>query len=255
MAQRGAALRGGQQLMSGCFSFHCSHCGCYNWLHLWNHTMRCYISVTEEETQRNDLQGKINDFNTPRLNNRAKAWQIGLRDWSSCSSLSDRLKFAARLCGERLSKSFPFIKMHQQNKRVALTCMQQPHTHTPQYLTSLYGCQLLGIVPPLRTTMIPWHKGSCARLSPSHPISSSDSPLPSSPLPPFGIFLVQWPPFTTITQISWAGIILSIALHRFGGGGGVCGRISFLPLWQRYLTAFYISPALPSLHSTVRQRN
>lgn len=28
------------------FSIHCSHCGCYNWLHLWNHTMRCYSSVT-----------------------------------------------------------------------------------------------------------------------------------------------------------------------------------------------------------------
>lgn len=156
------------------------------------------------------------------------------------------MKCADRLCGERLSKSLPFIKMHQQNKRVALTCMQQPHAHPPQDLTSLYGCQLHGIVPPPRTTMIPWHKGSCASLSLS--VSSylfHDSPLPSSPLPPFGIFLVQWPPFTTITQISWAGIILSIALHRLEGGGVCVAEFPFClcdsAIWQRF-TSPLLSP-------------
>lgn len=48
------------------FSIRCSHCGCYNWLHLWNH-MRCCISVTWEKVQKNPLHGKINDFNRHRL--------------------------------------------------------------------------------------------------------------------------------------------------------------------------------------------
>lgn len=82
----------------------------------------------------------------------------------------------------------------------------------------------------LRTTSILWHKNS-ARPSASYPLSFIESTLPSSPsLPPFGIFLVQWPPFTTITQISWAGVILSIAprcLEEEAGGGFCVAEFPF----------------------------
>lgn len=107
------------------FSIHRSHCGCYNWLHLWNHTMRCYISVTEEGAQKNDLQGKINDFNTRRLNNRPKAWQIGLQDWSLWPSLSDDLNLQKR----------------RQNLYFFLRCISKPtgwFWHTSTSLTLIH---------------------------------------------------------------------------------------------------------------------
>lgn len=50
-------------------------------------------------------------------------------------------------------------------------------------------------------------------------------------LPPLGIFLVQWPPFTTVTQISWAGVI---PLHRSVPlGEGEKKK----KMWQNFLSA------------------
>lgn len=69
-AQR--ATEGWATINEWLFSIHCSHCGCYNWLHLWNH-MRCYISVTWEKVQKNPLHGKINDFNRHRFKKKKKA--------------------------------------------------------------------------------------------------------------------------------------------------------------------------------------
>lgn len=105
-----------------------------------------------------------------------------------------------------------------------------------------------------RTTTIPWHKGSYASLPLflflSFPVIPPLLPSSSS-LPPFGIFLVQWPPFTTITQISWAGVILSHRSAPLGGvvgGGGGGWNVAEFPfclcdsaIWQHF-TSPLLSP-------------
>ncbi len=63
-----------------------------------NHNRRSYISVTEEEAQKNDLWGKINNLNTRRLHNRPTAWEIRLQDWCLWPSLSNNYYFDLHLC-------------------------------------------------------------------------------------------------------------------------------------------------------------
>lgn len=72
------------------FSIRCSHCGCSNWLHLWNKTIPSG-AIFLQQKRKNDLHGKIHDFNPCRLNNRSNVWQIGLRNESLWPSLIDNL--------------------------------------------------------------------------------------------------------------------------------------------------------------------
>lgn len=121
---------------------------------------------------------------------------------------------------------------------------------TPVHHSISHHCMVVSCMAQYHPRGQQWYPGTKAavlvslRLILSLPVIH---PFPHLPLPPFGIFLVQWPPFTTITQISWAGIILSIALHRLeGGGGGVC--VAEFPfclcdsaIWQRF-TSPLLSP-------------
>lgn len=116
--------------------------------------------------------GKMNDFHNYGATTRRRVPEV------------DSVALEMTRCLEKVSKNLVDVQSH----------ILQPLMNCTQLC-------LANTVPPRGQR----HCGTKAAMldSESHPINPS--------LPPLGIFLVQWPPFTTITQISWAGVILSIA--------------------------------------------
>lgn len=54
------------------FSIHCSHCGFYNWLHLWNKTITGGVVFLWQKERHKSMscEERLKKFNNPRFNNR-----------------------------------------------------------------------------------------------------------------------------------------------------------------------------------------